>query len=195
MPPSNTPLFRFPLSLVPSGFAFLIPASYAGARSLLIRGTCDLLPDGPTRPIQRLPVRGTVHLPAPEPPLLLVLPARGALCLRPLDYMIYDSDVSLRNDMFMIQIERLACSLRPPALSFPHCYLFKSCVFCADFWMCTDRKSLEDKELCLAQETPRSQRARPLLSPCLLGALRVLRARIGFGCGRRPQLGLHVVRS
>jgi hypothetical protein len=46
------------------GFAFLIPASSACARSLFLPGTQGLpvilRPDGPTRPIQRLPVRGTV---------------------------------------------------------------------------------------------------------------------------------------
>ena len=88
------------------GFAFLIPASSACARSLLVPGTCDLLTtigprhrEGPsplrgklptenslglqpTRPIQRLPVPGTVRpFPHPEPPLLFVLfavaPLRG----------------------------------------------------------------------------------------------------------------------
>ncbi len=54
------------------GFAFLFPASSACARSLSsFRARVILLSDGPTRPIPRLPMRGTVppFLP-PEPPLL-----------------------------------------------------------------------------------------------------------------------------
>ena len=56
------------------GFAFWIPASSACARLFWFRARVILLTDGPTRSIQRLPVRGKVPpFPPPEPPLLLVL--------------------------------------------------------------------------------------------------------------------------
>ncbi len=63
--------------------AFLFPASSACARSLVLPGTQALpviLPaNGPTRPIPRLSVLGTVPpFSPPEPPLLfVVLPTRA----------------------------------------------------------------------------------------------------------------------